>query len=294
MAVTTHYGLELPERGAGSIGSEWDYGPDGVTGGVNGNFKVIDTLLFAVNTDLDTHEVDLANPHQVTFAQSVNASGGAEDPSLAELEELTDGSDCDHLHHHDTTCGNHAATHETGGPDELNIACLAGVSQELQAHSVAVLSHAHATITAQGTDDHHAQLHDIASHSDILAATGPDVDIMVDGNSNNLHYHDSDRNRPNHAGTLMLGVDGFEVTPDNNSAFGNGAIPTDSTSVFIHNLSIQEDSGIFLGLKNNCTEMLKVIDTTAGTGFEVTSLSGLSKIHPQSFWYWVIHGQGGA
>ena len=46
--------------------------------------------------------LDADNPHSVTFTQAVTADGGT-DISAAEAETLTDGSNADALHEHDTT-----------------------------------------------------------------------------------------------------------------------------------------------------------------------------------------------
>ena len=50
-------------------------------------------------------------------------------------------------------------------------------------------SHAHSAITGQGTDDHHAESHTIASHSD-TTATGAELNNLTDGtDASALHTH---------------------------------------------------------------------------------------------------------
>jgi len=52
-------------------------------------------------------------------------------------------------------------------------------------------THAHSEITSVGADDHHAQSHTIASHSD-TTATGAELETLTDGsNADSLHVHDN-------------------------------------------------------------------------------------------------------
>lgn len=95
------------------------------------------------------------NPHSVTFTQAVTADGNT-DITAAEAETLTDGSNADSLHVH------------TASGVSLNHSDLGGI----------------------GTDDHHSELHTIASHSD-TSATGAELDTLTDGsNADSLHEHD--------------------------------------------------------------------------------------------------------
>ena len=77
----------------------------------------------------------------------------------------------------------HEATHRSGGADELSHDNLAGVS----------------------ADDHHAQSHNVASHSD-TTATGTELETLTDGSdADALHNHPSD------------------LTPAEHTAIGAGA-----------------------------------------------------------------------
>ena len=55
-------------------------------------------------------------------------------------------------------------------------------------HGSAGISLNHSDLGGIGTDDHHAQSHTIASHSD-TSATGPELDELTDGSTTTLHYH---------------------------------------------------------------------------------------------------------
>ena len=58
-----------------------------------------------------------------------------------------------------------------------------------QAHSLAShSSEAHSELTGVGTDDHHTQAHTIASHSD-TTATGTELETLTDGSETTLHSH---------------------------------------------------------------------------------------------------------
>jgi len=55
--------------------------------------------------------------------------------------------------------------------------------------STTLHNHTHANATGQTTDDHHAESHDIASHSD-TSATGAELDTLTDNSiANTLHRH---------------------------------------------------------------------------------------------------------
>jgi hypothetical protein len=104
------------------------------------------------------------NPHSVTFTQAVTADGGT-DISAAEAETLTDGSNADALHAHDTS------------------------------HT-----HAHSEITSVGTDDHHAKshIHDgidgsgTVEHHDLTGLSDDDHDqyVLIDGDLTRNQFTD--------------------------------------------------------------------------------------------------------
>jgi len=61
---------------------------------------------------IDSHIADTNNPHQVTFSQTLAAEPGT-DITIAELEQLTDGSNADSLHQH-ASVRNVAGTSKAG------------------------------------------------------------------------------------------------------------------------------------------------------------------------------------
>ena len=157
--------------GGGSSGLEFDVDT------ASGQLRVrvsptggIDRLADGIGVDLDGTTLQLDNggagtglsvkglPAQfeiATVAVSANVTG-------ANLDTLTAGaaSDADALHTHD---GLSSTSH----------------------------THAHSEITGVGTDDHHAESHTIASHSD-TSATGAELDTLTDGsNADALHVHAS-------------------------------------------------------------------------------------------------------
>ena len=105
-----------------------------------------------------------------------------------QLTTLTDGSNADALHVHASgTPSAHAASHENGGGDEISVAGLSGLLADAQ--TPAVHTHTHASATGQTANDHHAQLHTIASHSD-TTATGAELETLTDGSdADALHTH---------------------------------------------------------------------------------------------------------
>jgi hypothetical protein len=279
---TENYNLYKPPRGVGAPGSEWDVP-------VNLNFDMIDALVKDVNDDLSDHIADTSNPHLVRLAQIV-AIDDETDVTSIELEQLTDGSNCDSLHRHDTTNYMHSGTHESGGDDEINIGNLQGVSAELYAHEATTTgSHPHSSLTGIGPDDHHAEGHIISSHSD-TTTTGAELDELTAGATTALHSHTADRVRANHTGPETLGTNAVIALMDANSCLGNGAIPGGELKTFIANTSITASSAIFLGLKSDCSTALRVADSTAGTGFEVELVASIAGLHPASFWYLIING----
>ncbi|MBU1067826.1 hypothetical protein KKE60_08570 [Patescibacteria group bacterium] len=101
-----------------------------------------------------------AEAHSVASHNDTSGTG-------AELDTLTDGSNADALH----------------------------------VHTAAGVSVTHASTTGQGTDDHHAQAHTIASHSD-TTGTGPELDTLTDGsNADALHVHTAAGVSVTHAST---------------------------------------------------------------------------------------------
>lgn len=82
--------------------------------------------------------------------------------TAANLDSLTDGSDISGTLH----------SHDSDYADAAHV-------------------HTHASTTGQGTDDHHPQLHTVASHSD-TTATGAELETLTDGsNADALHTHAS-------------------------------------------------------------------------------------------------------
>jgi hypothetical protein len=76
---------------------------------------------------------------------------------------------------------------------------------------------AHSTTTGQTADDHHNELHTVASHSD-TTATGAQLNTLVAGANTTLHYHDADRARANHTGTqLAATISDFDTEVTNNA-----------------------------------------------------------------------------
>lgn len=128
--------------------------------------------------------------HTVASHSDTTATG-------TELETLTDGSNADSLHSH-TGVGTHASTHSDGGADEVTVENLATASTDVStalrpdgAGGLAFSDVAHADLTGVGTDDHHAQAHTVASHSD-TTATGAELETLTDGsNADALHTHAS-------------------------------------------------------------------------------------------------------
>lgn len=81
----------------------------------------------------------------------------------------------------------HAASHENGGSDEINVTDLSGVLADAQ--NPAAHSHTHASTTGKTADDHHAESHTVASHSD-TTATGAQLNTLTGaGNADALHAH---------------------------------------------------------------------------------------------------------
>lgn len=106
-----------------------------------------------------------------------------------QLDTLTDGSDADSLHAHTNVAAHAIASHSdtsaTGA--EMETLTSGGNADALHAHAAPAI--AHLATTGQGTDDHHPQLHTVASHSD-TSATGAELNTLTDGsNADDLHNH---------------------------------------------------------------------------------------------------------
>lgn len=105
--------LTLNKRKRGwyeSDGASWKYAGDNsrlatdsyydpTTSGLASNN--VQGAVDALDSLTDTHIANQSNPHQTTFTQAVTADAGT-DISAAEAEQLTDGSNADALHDHDT------------------------------------------------------------------------------------------------------------------------------------------------------------------------------------------------
>ena len=77
--------------------------------------------------DYTTHRDDTTNPHEVTFAQARDKEGGS-DVTLAELEELSDGTE--------TTLHSHAGA----GSDTLDTVCDRGAETDQDIHTSGTLT----------------------------------------------------------------------------------------------------------------------------------------------------------
>ena len=111
----------------------------------------------AVNIDAVTIDFDGSGQLVVTGLPSlfeINGTAVGATVTAGNLDDLTDGSNADALHTH------------SGTSISLNHSDLGGVT----------------------SDQHHPQLHTIASHSD-TSATGAELDELTDGSTTTLHYH---------------------------------------------------------------------------------------------------------
>jgi hypothetical protein len=130
--------------------------------------------------------------------------------TAANLDTLTDTSNADALHSHSGTSvslahsdlsgvgtddhhpqlhtiASHSDTTATGA--ELDTLTDGSNADSLHLHTGTSVSLAHSDLSGVGTDDHHPQLHTIASHSD-TSATGAELDTLTDGsNADSLHVH---------------------------------------------------------------------------------------------------------
>ena len=159
----------------------------------------------------------------------------------AELNTLTDGSNADALH-----------THTGGG------------------------AISHASTTGQTADDHHTELHSIASHND-TTATGTELNTLTDGSSaNGLH---------NHLDTLPAAITGV-ITLANNTTYtlvGATNIGTDrivfGSNSAIRGLDPQNDIITYTGTGDmlTATDVNLIIDNIGvscanGTLIEATNI----------------------
>ena len=100
----------------------------------------------------------------------------------AELNGI--GPDDHHAQAH--TIVSHSDTSATGA--QLDTLTDASNADALHIHTDASVTVTHASTTGQGTDDHHAQAHTVASHSD-TNATGAQLNTLTDGSETALHSH---------------------------------------------------------------------------------------------------------
>jgi hypothetical protein len=130
--------------------------------------------------------------------------------TAANLDTLTDTSNADALHSHSGTSvslahsdlsgvtsdqhhpqlhsiASHNDTTATGA--ELETLTDGSNADALHTHDGSALTIDHADLSNVTSDQHHAQLHTIASHSD-TSATGAELDTLTDGsNADSLHVH---------------------------------------------------------------------------------------------------------
>ncbi len=110
--------------------------------------------------------------------------------TAANLDTLTDVSNADSLHTHSAvgshTIASHSDTSGTGA--ELNTLTDGSDAAGLHIHSASDLSMAHTDLSGVTSDQHHAESHTIASHSD-TAATGAELTELTDGSTTSLHVH---------------------------------------------------------------------------------------------------------
>lgn len=94
----------------------------------------------SLETGLETHISDTANPHNTTFTQVVTADP-ATDITAAEAEELTDGSNADNLHKHSKLFSPDNTTEliQTDNSDQVAIGNFTGKTIERTAHINGVL-----------------------------------------------------------------------------------------------------------------------------------------------------------
>jgi hypothetical protein len=162
--------------------------------------------------------------------------------TAAKLDSVTDGgnADTEHVHgssgitlgHGDltgvTSDQHHAQLHSiashndtTATGAELETLTDGSNADSLHVHADAGITIAHSDTTGQTSDDHHAQLHTVASHSD-TTATGAELETLTDGsNADALHVHASAvaTEAPKIENTLTTATD---ATSDGDPVYFNG------------------------------------------------------------------------
>ena len=138
-----------------------------------------------------------------------------------------------------------------------------------ETHAPLVHSHTHASTTGQTANDHHNELHTIASHSD-TSATGAELDELTDGSTTTLHNHAAAT--PTLQDVYDNDVDGGGATITTNSTDGPVVIAgTQSLTVSgagglnLDGLFDMDSTGDF----NVKVTGAGIIDMESGTAFEL-------------------------
>ena len=144
----------------------------------------------------------------------------------------------------------HAASHENGGSDEINVAGLSGVLADPQ--TPAAHATTHAETTGQTADDHHPQVHDLAG-ADHNAATLAELNAKV----SDAPLDDSSATRPPSAHAS----DHENAGGDEISVAGLSGVLADAQTPASHAFAGAEHSASLLAAVNGKISDATLIDT---------------------------------
>ncbi len=142
--------------------------------------------------NLHTHNDKSETSHVHTHASTTGRGTDDHHPQAhSHTHASTTGRGTDDHHAQSHTIASHSDTTATGAQLNTLTAGAASDAQSLHTHddkSETSHTHTHVSTTGRGTDDHHAQSHNIASHSD-TSATGAELNTLTGGGGTTLHSH---------------------------------------------------------------------------------------------------------
>jgi len=154
----------------------------------------LEELTDGSTTTKHDHDVTgLTNWPTIDYAY-VSGNDAGTDISAAELEELSDGSSTSLHTHSGLTPGAHAASHENGGSDEIDLSGLSGTSADLATHAALTTAHGSTGDVVGDTDLTnainaivYATISGNDAGTDVSAA---ELEELSDGSTTTLHDHD--------------------------------------------------------------------------------------------------------